>query len=50
MDILKRIEELTAIINKANYEYHTLDNPVLSDYEYDMFLKELVELENKYQI
>ena len=50
MDILKRIEELTAIINKANYEYHTLDNPVLSDYEYDMFLKELVELENKYPI
>ena len=48
MDILKRIEELTAIINKANYEYHTMDNPSITDYEYDMYLKELVKLETKY--
>ena len=48
MDILKRIKELTKIINQANFDYHTLDNPTISDYQYDMYLKELIELETKY--
>ena len=48
MDVLKRIELLKEKINKANYEYHTLDNPSISDYEYDLFLRELVDLEIKY--
>lgn len=46
--IIKRIDELKNIINRANYEYHTLDKPTLTDYEYDMFLKELIELETKF--
>ena len=45
MDILKKIKDLTELINKANYEYHTLDNPTLTDYEYDKFLNELKALE-----
>lgn len=48
MDILKRIKELTKIINQANVDYHTYDNPTMSDYEYDMLFKELKELELAY--
>lgn len=48
MDIMKRIKELIDIINQANYEYHTLDNPTLTDYEYDKLMNELIELEEKY--
>ena len=48
MGVLKRIEQLTKVINQANFDYHTLDNPTISDYEYDMFLKELIDLEEKY--
>jgi len=48
VDILKRIKELTKIINQANVDYHTYDNPTMSDYEYDMLFKELKELELAY--
>lgn len=46
--IKKRMEELEIIIEEANYNYHTLDNPTISDYEYDKYLHELKELEEKY--
>ena len=45
MDPKQRIDEIKEIINKANYEYYTLDNPTISDYEYDHLMKELIELE-----
>lgn len=48
MDIKKRMIELEKIINQANYDYHTLDKPTISDYEYDVYLKELILLEEKY--
>jgi len=48
MDIKNRIKELVQKINQANYEYHTLDQPTISDQVYDALLKELVELETKY--
>lgn len=47
-DIKKRIEELTNILNKANYEYYNLDNPSITDQEYDKYLRELTNLEEKY--
>lgn len=47
MDIKNRVDELKKILNKANYEYYVLDNPILQDYEYDRFLKELISLENE---
>ncbi len=47
MDKIKRIKELTRIINKLNYEYYTLDNPTVTDKEYDALYDELKELENK---
>jgi len=48
MNYKQRIEELTKLINQANYDYHTLDQPTITDYEYDQRLKELVDLETKY--
>ena len=48
MNIEKRIDELVKIINEADYNYHTLDNPTISDQEYDKYIRELFELESKY--
>lgn len=46
LDIRKRMEELTEIINKLNYEYYAMDNPSVSDQEYDRYVQELIKLEN----
>ena len=43
-----RINELKSIINDANRRYYIDNAPVLSDYEFDMLLKELESLENDY--
>ena len=43
--IEKRIDELIKILNKASYEYHTLDAPTITDQEYDDYYAELVRLE-----
>ena len=48
MDIRKRIDELVDIITEADYNYHTLDNPTISDQEYDKYLRELFLLEEQY--
>ena len=47
-DAKKRIDELTSILKKANYEYYNLDNPTITDQEYDKYLRELINLEEKY--
>ena len=44
----KRIELLTEEINQHNYNYYILSNPVISDYEFDMLLEELVRLEKEF--
>lgn len=44
----KRIDELIKLIDKANYEYYTLDNPSITDQEYDRYMQELQKLEEKY--
>ncbi len=41
----KQIDELTAKLKQANYDYFVLENPILSDNEYDLLLRELKELE-----
>ncbi len=45
MEIKKRIEELTKILNDANYRYYVMDDPVMLDFEYDHLLRELEDLE-----
>ena len=43
-----RINELRGIINDANRRYYVENSPTLSDYEFDMLLKELEALEKEY--
>jgi len=44
----ERIIELVGILNKANHEYYILDNPTLTDREYDRYIQELIMLEKRY--
>lgn len=46
--LYQRYLDLCKEINYHNYRYHVLDDPVISDYEYDMLLKELREIEAKH--
>ncbi|CAH2214723.1 NAD-dependent DNA ligase LigA [Tepidibacter aestuarii] len=48
MDIKKRVEELTQIINYHNHKYYVEDDPEIDDYDYDMLMKELMDIENKH--
>lgn len=43
-----RIQELRDILNDANRRYYVENSPVISDYEFDMLLKELEALEKMY--
>ena len=47
-DITSRKDELCGLINKFNYQYHTIDNPEVSDSEYDRLFRELKQIENNY--
>ncbi len=46
--VQERMEELIKIINQASYEYYVLDNPTITDQEYDDYYMELLALEKKY--
>lgn len=48
MEIKQRVDELTKILNDANYSYYALDNPSITDQEFDKYLRELEELELEY--
>lgn len=41
----QRLEELKKIIEKANYQYYGLDQPLLTDSEYDSYMQELLAME-----
>lgn len=45
---LNRIKELRDEIERHNYNYYVLDNPIISDAEYDRLMRELLELESRY--
>ncbi|GIP42098.1 DNA ligase 2 [Paenibacillus sp. J45TS6] len=47
MDPMHRLEELVKELNHYNYHYYTLDNPLISDKEYDVLYDELVTLEQE---
>lgn len=44
----KRIQEIIDILNEANYNYYVLDNPTITDQEYDRYMQELISIEKKY--
>ena len=48
MSVNNRVEELRELINRYDYEYYSLAQPSISDYEYDMLMKELEKLEQEH--
>ena len=46
MSVKDRIDEIRNLLEKYNYEYYVLDNPSVSDAEYDRLMQELIMLEN----
>ena len=48
MDIKQQIQKLRNELRQHNHNYYVLDNPTISDYEFDLKLKELGELESKH--
>jgi DNA ligase (NAD+) len=47
-EAIVRVKELTAALEKANYEYYVLDNPSLSDAEFDRLMNELSLIEGQF--
>jgi len=47
-NVKNRIDELIKILNKASYEYYALDNPTITDQEYDSLMDELIRLETNH--
>jgi DNA ligase (NAD+) len=47
-DARKRVEELREQINFHSYRYHVLDEPEVSDYDYDRLVRELEALEGEF--
>ncbi len=48
MDIKDRIEYLKSIIEQYNYEYYVLNQSSVSDWEFDILMNELLDLEQRY--
>ena len=48
VSLKKRYEELKQIINAHSHSYYVLDNPTITDYEYDMLMRELIAIEKEY--
>ena len=48
MIVKEKIEELRRELREHNHNYYVLDNPTISDYDFDMKLKELQLLESKH--
>ena len=48
MTVKERIDEIRNLLEKYNYEYYVLDNPSVSDAEYDRLMQELIMLENEH--
>lgn len=48
MEILEVITTLREELNQHNYNYYVLDNPTISDFEFDQKLKQLQDLEAKH--
>ena len=48
MDPKKRMDELVALLQEANYRYYVLDDPKMPDFEYDHLLRELEILEKEH--
>ncbi|HEU5298325.1 MAG TPA: NAD-dependent DNA ligase LigA [bacterium] len=48
IDAARRVDELRAALEHHNYRYHVLDDPEITDAEYDALMRELRELERRF--
>ncbi len=48
MDELNRIEELRKQLHEDNYKYYVLNQPTISDQEFDFLMHELIDLESRH--
>ncbi|MCK9378351.1 MAG: NAD-dependent DNA ligase LigA [Syntrophobacterales bacterium] len=48
--VISRVAELRERLNYHNYRYYVLDDPVVSDAEFDRFMAELTRLEEAYDL
>ena len=48
MSVLNTIKSLREELNQHNYNYYVLDNPIISDFEFDQKLKQLQDLETQH--
>ncbi|MCR5184604.1 MAG: NAD-dependent DNA ligase LigA [Bacilli bacterium] len=48
MEPRERAKQITELLEKYNYEYYVLDNPSVSDAEYDRLMQELIMLETEH--
>ena len=46
--VIKKIEDLRKALHRHNYRYYVLDDPEISDSEYDRMMQELIRLETEY--
>ena len=44
----ERIQELRTVLHQHNYNYYVLNQPTISDQDFDMMMHELQELESKH--
>lgn len=48
IDLKIRVDEITRLLEKYNYEYYVMDNPSVSDAEYDRLINELILIEKEH--
>ena len=44
----QEVEALRQLINKHNYQYYVLDDPSITDKEYDVLMRELIDIETEF--
>ncbi|NLO96934.1 MAG: NAD-dependent DNA ligase LigA, partial [Peptococcaceae bacterium] len=47
-ELKQRLSELKAQIEEANYHYYGLDDPIMTDAEYDQLMRELLAIEKQH--
>ena len=47
-EIRQQVEQIRNDLNTHNYRYYVLNDPTISDFEYDQLLNRLIKLEKQY--
>lgn len=48
MDAKNKLDELNKTLKEHSHRYYVLDNPIITDFEFDTMYRELLDLEDKY--